>query len=68
MERVNSRPIVLNLHYLVEEYAGNGKWNENFEEILFEIANNPLSVYIFYLHVYLRMFFNLLKPVTEKVV
>ena len=68
MERVNSRPIVLNLHYLVGEYAGNGKWNENFGEILFEIANNPLSVYIFYLQIYLRMFFNLLKPVTEKVV
>ena len=41
---------------------------ENFGEIFFEIASNPFGVYIFYLQIYLRMLFNLLKPVAEKVV
>ena len=48
--------------------ALNRKWTENFGEIFFEIANNPFGVYIFYLQIYLRMFFNSLKPVIEKVV
>ena len=68
MEQVNARSIVLNLYYLVGEYAGNGKSTENFGEIFFEIANNPFGVYIFYLQIYLRMLFNLLKLVTEKFV
>ena len=38
MEQVNARSVVLNLYYLVREYAGNGKWTENFGEIFFEIA------------------------------
>ena len=68
MEQVNARSVVLNLYYLLEESASNGKWTENFGEILFEIANNPFGVYIFYLQINLRMFFNLLRSVTEKVV
>ena len=58
MEQVtNARSAVLNLYYLVREYAGNGNWTENFGEIVFEIANNPFGVYSFYLQIYLRMFF-----------
>ena len=68
MEQVNVRSVVLNFYFLVGEYAGNGKWTENFGEILFEIANNPFGVYISYLQMYLRMFFNLLRLVIEKVV
>ena len=66
MEQVNVKSAVLNLYYLVGEYGGNGKWIENFGEIFFEIANNPLGVYISYLQTYLRMFFNLLGLVTER--
>ena len=44
MEQVNARSVVLNLYYLVEEYAGNGKMAENFREMFFEIANNPFGV------------------------
>ena len=44
MEQVNARSVVLNLYYLVEEYAGNGKMTENFREMFFEIANNPFGV------------------------
>ena len=56
------------LYYLVGQYAGNSRWTENFGEIFFEIANKPFSVYISYLPIYLRMFFNLSKLVTEKFV
>ena len=58
MEQLNARSVVLSLYYLVGEYAGNGKRAKNFGEIFFEIANNPFFVYIFYLQIYLRMFFN----------
>ena len=68
MEQVNARSVVLNLNYLVGENIDNGRMTENFGEIFFEIANNPVGVYIFYLQIYLRMFFNLLRLVTEKVV
>ena len=68
MRQVNTRSVVLNLYDLVGEYAGNGKMTENFGEILFEIANNLFGVYVFYLQIFLRMFFNLLMRVTEKVV
>ena len=37
MEQVNIRFVVLNFYYLVGEYAGNGKWTENFGEIFLEI-------------------------------
>ena len=68
MKQVNARSVVLNLYYLVGEYAGNSKMTENFGETFFEIASNPFGAYIFYLQIYLRMLFNLLKPVTKKVV
>ena len=38
MKQVNARSVVLNLYYLVREYAGNGKWTENFGKIFFEIT------------------------------
>ena len=68
MEQVNARSVVLNLNYLVGENIDNGRMTENFGEIFFEIANNPVGVYIFYLQIYLRMFFNLLRLVTKKIV
>ena len=68
IEQVNARSVVLNLYYLVGEYAGNGKMTEKVGEIFFEIANNPFGVYIFYLQIYLRMIFSLLRLVTKKIV
>ena len=37
---------------------------ENFWEIFLEVANNAFSVYIIYLQMYLRVYFNFLKPIT----
>ena len=38
---------------------------ENFGEIFFEVANNLFGIYVAYLQTYLRVFSNLLKPVTR---
>ena len=65
MEPVNAKAIVLNINYLVGEYQSK---TENFGEVCFEIANNSFGVFIFYVQIYLRMFFDLPKPVTEIVI
>lgn len=64
METVSANTIVLNI-YLVGEYQSK---TENYGELFFEVANNSFGVYIFYVQIYLRMFFNLLKPGTEMVI
>lgn len=42
MKYFNARCIVLNVYYLVGNYAGH---TENFDEIFSEIANTPFAVY-----------------------
>ena len=64
----NFGQILGDLYYLVREQAVNGRWTEKFGEIFLEIANSPFGVYISYLQIYLRMFFNLLRLVPKKVV
>ena len=39
--------------------------NENFGEIFSEVANNLFGIYVAYLQTYLRVFSNLLKPITR---
>ena len=65
IEVVNAEAIVLNIYYLVGEYLSKTK---NFGELFLEIANTSFGVYIFYVQIYVTMFFNLLKPVTKKVI
>lgn len=65
IELVNAKAIVLNIYYLVGEYQSR---TENFGKGFFEISNNSFGVYVFYVQIYLRTFFNLLKPVTEMVI
>ena len=66
MDQVKTRSVALNLYYSVGDYARNDIMRiENFGEIFFEISNNSFGVYIVYLQIYFRVFFNLLKSVTE---
>lgn len=65
MDLVNANAVVLNIYYLVGEYQSK---NENFGKVSFKIGNNSFVVYVFYVQTYLRMFFNLLKVVTEMVI
>ena len=62
METVSANTVVLNIYYLVWEYQSK---TENYGELLFEVGNNSFSVYIFCVQIYLKMFFNLLKPASN---
>ena len=63
MKYFNARYIVLNIYYLVGNYISH--LTENFNEIFSEIANTPFAVYVLFVQIYLRMYFNLLKPVMK---
>ena len=54
-----------NIYCLVGNYSPKTK---QFGEVFYKLANGPFGVYILYLQIYLRMFFNLLKPITEVVI
>ena len=65
MKHFNTLCVVLNICYLVGNYSSKTK---QFGEVFYELANGPFGVYISYLQIYLRMFFNLLKLTTEVVI
>ena len=65
MKYLNARYAVLNLYYLVGNYGGRTK---NFHEIFTEIANTPFAVYILFVLIYLIIYFNIVKPITEIVI
>ena len=65
MKYLNAGSVVLNLYYLVENYGGR---TENFNEIFREIANTSFVVYVLFVQIYLRIYFNIVKPITEIVI
>ena len=65
MKHLNIQCVVLNIYHLVGTYSSK---TENFGEVFYELANGPFGVYILNLQIYLRIFFNLLKPITEVVI
>ena len=65
MKYLNARYFVLNIYYLVGNNVS--YLTKNFNEIFSEIANTPFDVYVFFLQIYLRAYFNFLKPVTNVV-
>ena len=65
MKYLNARSVALNLYYLVGNY---GDRTENFNEIFTEIANTPFAVYVLFVQIYLRIYFNMVKPITEIVI
>ena len=64
-EQVNTKTVVLNIYYLDGDYIE--KRTKDFGEIFPEFANNPFSLYIFYLEINLRVYLNLLKAVTKAI-
>ena len=57
MSETNAKSIVLNLYYLVDAFA---IWLKQFVEI----TNNSFGIYILFLQIYCRVFFNALSDVT----
>ena len=66
MKYLNSRYVVLNIYYLVGNYVSH--LTKNFNEIFSEIANTPFALYVLFVEIYLRMYFNLLKSFTDIVI
>ena len=62
MKYLNTQCAVLNIYYMIGNYVHR---TENFNEVFCEIANDSFDVYVLFLQNYLRMFFNLLKLITE---
>ena len=66
MKIVKSKSVVWNLYYVVGDSSKNDIMRtENFGEIFFEVPNNSFGIYDVYLQTYLKVFFNLLRPITE---
>ena len=65
MKYLNTQCVVLNIYYLVGNYFDRTK---NFNELFCEIVNGSFGVYVSFLQIYLRMFFNLLKLITEIII
>ena len=63
MSETNAKSIVLNLYYLVDAFG----LAENFSEQFVEIANKSFGIYILFLQIYCRVFFNALSDVTGHV-
>lgn len=61
VEKFNTKHVVLNIYFMVGVNTISSGY------VFFETANNSFSVYIYYVQIYLRTFFNLLNPVTELV-
>lgn len=56
--------VALNLYYIV---GGVNVWRtENFGEAFVEVANNSFGLFVVFLQVYFRIYFNDLKPVTQQ--
>ena len=66
MDQVKPNHVILNIYYVVGDYKENNLLKtENFWEIFIKVGNNLSGLYVVYLQIYFRVFFNLLKPVTE---
>ena len=66
MDQAKTKSVVLNLYYVVGDYEKYDLMRtENFCQTFFEVSSNSLGIYVAYLQTYLRVFFNLLKPITE---
>ena len=64
MKHLNTRCVVLNIYYPVGNYSSKA---ENSGEVFYELENAPFGVCSLYLQIYLRVFFNLIKLITEVV-
>ena len=52
MKYLNARSVVLNLYYLAGNYGG-------------RTQNNEIFIYALFVQIYLRIHFNMAKPITE---
>ena len=64
-EKVQVSDVYLNVFYKTSDFISHGPKNHNYGEIFTDLINNPFALHISYLEVYARLYFNLLKDVTQ---
>ena len=65
MNEVKVNRVIFNLYYVVGNFPH--CHGENIGEIFFEVANNLFGLHVVFVQIYLKGFFNLMKPITELV-
>ena len=64
-EQVQTSDVHLNIFDRTSYFISHGPKSNNYGEIFCELINNPFALYISYLEIFCRVYFNLLKDVTE---
>ena len=64
-QSLNAHCVALNLDYLIGTYVAH---TENFHEFFTQIANTPFAMGVLFVQIYLRIYFNMTKPITEIVI
>lgn len=63
--RIKGNHFMLSLHYVVSDFNDFYNVNENYGATFFQSANKPFTVYLIYLEVFLKVFFNKKKVITD---
>ena len=64
-EKVQASDVYLNVFYKTSGFIPHGPRNHNYGKIFIDLINNPFALYITSLEIYSRLYFNLLKDVTD---
>ena len=66
-KKVETSDVYLNIFYKTSDFISQGPKNHNYGEIFADLVNNPFSPYVSCFKFYSRLYFNLLKNVTDVV-
>ena len=65
MNEVKVNRVIFNLYHVVGNFPHCHR--ENLGEMFYKVANNSFELYVVFVQIYLRVFFKLMKPITELV-
>ena len=65
MNEVKVNSVIFNLYYVVGNFPHCDR--ENLGEMFYKVANNSFELNVVFVQIYLRVFFKLMKPITELV-
>ena len=68
LSQVKAKSFSLNLHYQVGDFLNYDPASKNYGVIFTEIVNNPFSLYLMYLEIFFRVYFNELKAINETII
>ena len=64
-QKVRTSDIFLNVFNETSDFVSHGPTDQSYGEVFIDLINNPFALHITYLEIYSRVYFNLLKDVTE---